>query len=345
MDLKKKILSMFESEEMKKCIESEYDSLNCLTKADIIKGARIHIRKKLEALEQLYKEECGDSFQEDEFGGYELKELKSDINEYRRAVEQIDAAFGDVYIVGEYGFDHAAQCVKLYGYYPYTSFYKAIQYITPELNKTKEERIGNEIPQFWYTIEKYSADSENNMNEVIRWFIMPDGTPTGFNGAGCLHDLNIPHPFSDGDIVVMDCTPNLPPRVGVIIETGLNPNDCCMPQVLYVTKDGNFETGALKHGNVFKDYNCRTPYFSPMYSLKSFNGQLSGNEKILHNVSLALKQSNKKVYPTLGNILWRNIHDADTNNCGIPLETLNELLKTSVNEYSSDECPSNEFAG
>lgn len=54
-ELKAEIINLFESVEMKECINSEYDSLHILTKTNIIKGARIDIHKKLELLKNFMK--------------------------------------------------------------------------------------------------------------------------------------------------------------------------------------------------------------------------------------------------------------------------------------------------
>ena len=54
-ELKTEIINLFESDEMKECINSEYDSLRNFTKAYIIKGARIDIQKKLELLKKIMK--------------------------------------------------------------------------------------------------------------------------------------------------------------------------------------------------------------------------------------------------------------------------------------------------
>ena len=124
-ELKTEIINLFESDEMKECISSEYDSLRSFTKAEIIKGARIDIQKKLELLKKNYE-----SIDEPE--DLEINLLKSDINEYERAIGHMYGIFGDVYIVGEYGFDDDIHDEKLYGYHPYTSFHKALQYIENE---------------------------------------------------------------------------------------------------------------------------------------------------------------------------------------------------------------------
>lgn len=333
MNLKNEIVNLFESQEMRQCIKAEYSNIGITTKAGIIKGARLDIRKKLHLLEKLYDENSG-VCKNGSLLTAELENLKSDINEYRAAVGHFKAMPGDVYIVGEYGFDNGVPDVpKMYGYCPYTSFYAAMRYIKSEWEEAKQEYNSGEVPTFWYTIEKYSAEGEN-MREKICWRVMPDGKVTDFGG---IHEINVPHPFSEGDIVLMDCTPFLPPRVGVIIETDPNPNDCCMPQALCMIRDGKFCTGAVKHGSVFRDYGYHS-LFSPMYRLKIYDGALTGKEKILYNISRKLKeQGDNKEHPTLGNILWNNIYNANKSGKGISLEALNELLERSKKEWSLKE--------
>lgn len=87
-EIKHEIISLFESDEMKEYINTEYDSLHILTKADIIEGARIDIQKKFELLKKLYK-----SINKSE--DWEIDRLKSDINEYKRAIGHMYGIFGD----------------------------------------------------------------------------------------------------------------------------------------------------------------------------------------------------------------------------------------------------------
>ena len=259
--IKLEIINLFESDEMKDCIKREYGLLHILTKADIIKGSKIDIRKKLELLKKLYESI-------DKSKDWEIDCLKSDINEFEHAVEQFHSIFGDVYIVGEYGFDDDIRDEKLYGYRPYTSFHKALRYIKNEWEDSKESYNGGLQPTYWYTVEKYSPGNNGDMHEQICWYITADGTVTSFDGAGRHIDINIPHPFSDGDIVIIDSTPSYPERIGLIIETGPDSNDCCFPQALFLSNGKKFNTGAVKHASVFRDYS-HYPLFSPMYRLKT----------------------------------------------------------------------------
>ena len=71
-EIKTEIINLFESDEMKECINSEYDSFHITRKADIIKGARIDIHKKLELPKKIYE-----SIDKSEDAGINL--LKSDI--------------------------------------------------------------------------------------------------------------------------------------------------------------------------------------------------------------------------------------------------------------------------
>ncbi len=329
-ELKAEIINLFESVEMKECINSEYDSLHILTKTNIIKGARIDIHKKLELLKKLY-ESTGKS--ED----LEINRLKSDINEYKRAIGHIYGIFGDVYIVGEYGFDDDIRDEKLYGYHPYTSFYKALRYIKNEWEDTEDSYDGGSQPTYWYTIEKYSSDDLGGMHEQICWYITADGTVTNFNGSGKISSINIPHSFSEGDIVTMDSTPSFPERIGLIIETGPNPGDCCMPKALYFTKENLFNANALKHTTIFSDY-FQIPLFSPMYRLKTYTGKIPENIRIFEKISNGLKnQRNVGTYPSLGNILWENLYNSDETGKGVSESELSNIWERSLKEWHSKE--------
>lgn len=329
--LKTEIINLFESDEMKECINSEYDSLHIFTKADIIKGARIDIQKKLELLKKNYE-----SIDEPE--DPEISLLKSDINEYERAIGHMYGIFGDVYIVGEYGFDDDIRDEKLYGYHPYTSFHKALQYIKNEWEDAEDSYDDGSQPTYWYTIEKYSSDDLGEMHEQICWYITADGTVTSFNGSGKISGINIPHPFSDGDIVTMDSTPSFPERIGLIIETGPNIKDYCFPQTLYLSKDGFFKVNALKTATVFSDY-PQTPLFSPMYRLKAYTGELPDAIRIFKKISDGLKNpGNADAYPSsLGNILWENLYNFDETNDGVSESELDEIWERSLKEWHSKE--------
>lgn len=329
--LKTEIINLFESDEMKECINSEYDSLRNFTKAYIIKGARIDIQKKLELLKKNYE-----SIDEPE--DPEISLLKSDINEYERAVGHMYGIFGDVYIVGEYGFDDDIRDEKLYGYHPYTSFHKALQYIKNEWEDAEDSYDDGSQPTYWYTIEKYSSDDLGEMHEQICWYITADGTVTSFNGSGKISGINIPHPFSDGDIVTMDSTPSFPERIGLIIETGPNIKDYCFPQTLYLSKDGFFKVNALKTATVFSDY-PQTPLFSPMYRLKAYTGELPDAIRIFKKISDGLKNpGNADAYPSsLGNILWENLYNFDETNDGVSESELDEIWERSLKEWHSKE--------
>ena len=330
-ELKTEIINLFESDEMKECINSEYDSLRNFTKAYIIKGARIDIQKKLELLKKNYE-----SIDEPE--DPEISLLKSDINEYERAIGHMYGIFGDVYIVGEYGFDDDIRDEKLYGYHPYTSFHKALQYIKNEWEDAEDSYDDGSQPTYWYTIEKYSSDDLGEMHEQICWYITADGTVTSFNGSGKISGINIPHPFSDGDIVTMDSTPSFPERIGLIIGTGPNIKDYCFPQTLYLSKDGFFKVNALKTATVFSDY-PQTPLFSPMYRLKAYTGELPDAIRIFKKISDGLKNpGNADAYPSsLGNILWENLYNFDETNDGVSESELDEIWERSLKEWHSKE--------
>ena len=327
-DLKPEIIKLFESDDMKSCIDSNYNSLMLSVKADIIKGARIDIQKKLELLKLLYDNANTEN-------DFEIDKLKSDINEFKRATEHFGGIFGDVYILGEYGFDEDIKDEKLYGYSPYTSFYKALHHIKSEWDADKEPSDESISPTYWYTIEKYSPDDSGEMHEQICWYVLADGTVTGFDGIGRTVDINIPLPFCEGDIVIMDSAPSFPPRVGVVLETDSNQNECSKPQILYRNRFGKFDSNALKHASVFQDYGF--PIFSPLYRLKKIDGTLSDDKKIFSAVSEKLKKCQSSSRPTLGNILWELIYETDRVGTGVTAETLEKLLERGEKEWHLKE--------
>lgn len=100
----------------------------------------------------------------------------------------------------------------------------------------------------------------------------------------CL-DLNISIPFKPGDVVTVDGRPFCEPKHVLLLEVG---DDCCGVWAMYKKADGSWDTGAVKHGTVYDI--CRYSMLSPLYRMKKYDDVLTGDERILEEISRAIKK-------------------------------------------------------
>jgi hypothetical protein len=125
----------------------------------------------------------------------------------------------------------------------------------------------------WYVLEKWKLDNDLNYDQTLSYTII-DGEVCYFynvfntkkgrykNYLSDSVNLNLPVPFSVGDIIKVDCTPFAPVQNVLITEIGDN-KDCCCVQGLSVDTNGNMVTGALKHGTCI--YDGSHNIISPLY--------------------------------------------------------------------------------
>ena len=323
--MKQAIISLMESEEMKVHIEKEYARLRPWQLIYIIDCARCGIEHKLDLLRQL--KNAPEMSKEDA----EKTDLQNMISDYEQAVSHMSCPNrGDVFLVGEKSFDSDCRGESTDGFSPYTSFYKAMAFIRDTWEEIQADGGIDGECTFWYTIEKWSPDYQGDMHEMIEYFVSADGEVWDFytrkHSPG---EVNIPHPFTEGDIVLMDATPVFPSRVGLILDMGQYPNDCCSPQCLYMNIDGRFDIGALKHKSVFSDYSHHILALSPMYRLKQYTGQLSEREKILKLIGDEIKKQQGQGKVGLGSVIWEQIFQMDKKGKGVTRKQLKTIFEES----------------
>ena len=276
MNIKEDLSRLLESEEMQKYFIDNYDRfITDDDKLEMIDGARRNIYDKLYLLKKLSN----------------IKKANDLAAAYEFAIDNLKSLPGDVFLLGKY---HAnSGCNDAVSFSPHLSFDAALGHI-------KKLEIGFPELDGIYEIEKYSvgkSDAGKTLKFVVSYRISPeleiwdfqyDGHPYAFDGIKI--PLNLPHPFKEGDIVRIDCSPFLPVKAAIIIEQPEHNWGCCFPQIAFVNKDGYVDTGALKHLRAYSDeFDCYWAV-SPMYRLQTYKGELPEQEKILTRIRNVIKE-------------------------------------------------------
>lgn len=130
-----------------------------------------------------------------------------------------------------------------------------------------------------------------------------------------LSDVNLPVPFQPGALVEVDGFPYGPKMRMVLVEIGDN-NDCCCLQGFSKNEEGKWSVGAVKHGMIgYRIF----PQISPLYTIHTYEGKLSEEEKILLKVKSYIDGKEEK-----GRCFWDCI-------CGkndLTDERVEEILKS-----------------
>lgn len=96
---------------------------------------------------------------------------------------------------------------------------------------------------------------------------------------GGVNLLNLPVPYSLGDILEIDCSPyTCGPHYCRLTEVGI---DCCGIQCIHPDENGKLVSGALKHGNYFAEPYRNSQYLSPLYHAKIYNDELPEKYRII----------------------------------------------------------------
>lgn len=82
-----------------------------------------------------------------------------------------------------------------------------------------------------------------------------------------------------------DGRPFCEPKHVLLLEVG---DDCCGVWAMYKKADGSWSTGAVKHGTVYDI--GRHGMLSPLYRLKKYEDVLMEDERILEEISRAIKK-------------------------------------------------------
>ena len=85
--------------------------------------------------------------------------------------------------------------------------------------------------------------------------------------------------------MTVDGCPFCEPKHVLLLEVG---DDCCGVWAMYNKADGSWGTGAVKHGTVYDV--CRYSMLSPLYRMKKYEDVLTDDERILEDISIAIKK-------------------------------------------------------
>ena len=268
---------------------------------DIILNAPIPLTKKRELLELLLKLVTTPE-------SIEYEDVSECIREFDDALAALELKDGEIFTLSECWYDYDILDEKEAFAEPFLSFQAAVDYIEEE---TKDMEYGEEY-EYWTKITKWIPIGEGKMKDAytytfvdneIHYFRRIVNPPRKrFRWHRSSLDLNLPIPFKPGDIVTLNCLPFRPVKQAVLLE--VDNRDCCGVQILYprknkITGDIVWETGALKHGDGWEGY---FPMLSSLYRLSKYEGELSGEKRILKDVQKLIYQNEET-----GRKLWKYI--------------------------------------
>ena len=176
---------------------------------------------------------------------------------------------------------------------PFLSYEKLDAYIKSSIAEQVDEESSECV--FWYAVEKYREVDEGELEIRYTYYVF-DGKLIYYvdekSEADCgiwEKDLNIPVPFSPGDIVVCDGKPTCEEIHAVILRTGDN-IDCCSLVGLCKRENGTFESVPVKHSTMFYESDSMI-MVPPLYGMKYVNQQMLEEEPEMLKISNFVKGS------------------------------------------------------
>lgn len=186
-----------------------------------------------------------------------------------------------------------------------------------------EDKEYFEIPDnayFFYKLVKWKKDKSGHLDDAITYYLVNDEIwyftlgvrqekELGVEWDTNDFDLNVPTPFSVGDIVEFDNFP-FNKRTYSIILYADNDYDCCSPWNLYWSGKNKWSAGAVEHGQVgfypghFNYFD--NPIICPVYNAKLYEGELPRKYKILEMVKQAC-ETDKEKYNKLDKLINASI--------------------------------------
>ena len=287
------------SEEMERyligCKHNDYEMI------EIILGAPLPLTEKRKLLELLNTQDSE-----------EYDDVAECIREFDDALAALELKDGEIFTLSECWYDDDILDEKKAFAEPFLSFQAAEEYIKKLIEEETEDLDDIDEYVCWTEITKWLPVGDGKMKDVysytfvgneIHYFKRIGNIPRdSYRGYKSSLDLILPIPFKPGDIVTLNCLPFRPVKQAVLLE--VDNRDCCGVQILYprknkITGDIVWETGALKHGDGWEGY---FPMLSPLYRLSKYEGELSGEERILKDVQKLIYQNEET-----GRKLWKYI--------------------------------------
>lgn len=314
--MKNKILDLFQSQEMKKYIDENFDDLSSFQINSIICGAREPLENKLSILSEL---KATDEIYENSY------------NAINNALCQLELKENEIFILKGQGIDKEDLndkeiSPKTYECFPYNNYEKVIEYIKESCCQLFEYNTFEELCD-WFVLEKWTLSETGIYEKIINYYISLKGDIWFYkfdydykkkykknpNKSQVLkkldvcsdsEDLNIPTPFKVGDILTIDCRPFAELRKVLVVESGDN-RDCCSLQGLYIDNQGEIHIGAVKHNSIFREYEY-IPMISSLYKAEFSEDELSERDKPLQIISEYLNSDEEK-----GKHLWEYVSEND----------------------------------
>lgn len=287
------------SEEMERYLIG--DEPNDFQMIDIILGAPLPLTEKRKLLELLNTQDSE-----------EYDDVAECVREFDDALAALELKDGEIFTLSEYWYDDDILDENRSFAEPFLSFQAAAEYIKKLIEEETEDIDDIDEYVCWTEITKWIPVGEGKMKDVysytfvgneIHYFKRIGNLPRdSYRGYKSSLDLNLPIPFKPGDIVTLNSLPFRPVKQAVLLE--VDNMDCCGVQILYprknkITGDIVWETGALKHGDGWEGY---FPMLSSLYRLSKYEGELSGEERILMDVQKLIYQNEET-----GRKLWKYI--------------------------------------
>lgn len=162
----------------------------------------------------------------------------------------------------------------------------------------------------WYSIEKWEIGTDGQYHSVCSYIMLRDviyyadidddvDMSITDNVFG-IEELYLPVPYKPGDLLEVDGFPFSPKIRIVILDVGDN-MDCCCVQALSKNDEGEWQTGAVKHGMIGVD---PSPQVSPLYTADIYDGPLNGDNLILGEVSRYINGNQERADKILKRLYW-----------------------------------------
>ena len=284
--LKGKILSCFDSDDMKGYLAAHFIELSSADLIDIVIGALRPMEFKLNLLTELARWFPHPLEEMDDFYDFEPY-----IELYNSGLDETKNNESGVYLLKQYD-HHETDGYSWEDYITFQSFQAAVAYIKDNAAEWLDWTFGAETVDealTWFEIEKWNGNERMSLRgtytvskygEVWDYCAKDNHLHHKFGASNAL-SLYLPVPFIAGDVISIDCRPFAPYKHGVVLSVGDNV-DCCCVQCLYVKSDGILGVGALKHSHVFDD--GYTPFVSPLYKAQKVQENLPEDEEGFYEI-------------------------------------------------------------
>ena len=253
--------------------------------SELILGAPIPLIQKQSLFKRLY-----------EFKPFIFSEY---FCEFNLAVNALEAKTGEFFMAEQQWYDFETKDKESEVIAPFATWDKAVRGIRKSIEIDEWEQDDC----VWGLIEKWSLQNGDYDNPYTFYLINGEAVyftrnvyddedlfwRAEFRGYVNSVELNLPMPFSAGDIVTLDCMPFAPIKHALLLY--VDNVDCCGVRMLYRDIDGLWKDAALKHGHGWGRY---SPMLSPLCRLSSFDNTLPEDEKLLKKIQSELNYDAQK---------------------------------------------------